>query len=851
MFRFLKPKEGPDVEAGKLVQDLVRQANRPGTHPAQASAARSQIMNASKPIQRAVALGLVGWLNANSDCLDPQGAWINRSQNINAVFYVYRILGDLLNVKLSFTEAELLVLLNWSASQKYNSLRSVPQMIKICTDFLKENPLSNDLRCSIQGLIHSISKGQENVGSRRWILRLSELLGEDEPQMPLNDGDIWAQAALQEIQALPKEKQLAWAYLLVQCLRVSGSVPGEKWLKGTDRYLQVIGQAEFLSALLRWFPLVDRPRQVPLNQYDPLQTLLPVNANILKGLVWQCSRSDSLEMVRALSSLAISTYRKIPGLGPRASKVGNACFWSLSKMECSQGISQLSILKVRIKGSAAQKVIANSLEIAARRMGLTPNEIEELSVPTYGLEEVGLARMVFDDVICEIRVNGTEVTQTWCRGDKPLASVPKTVKEQIPDELKEISQTVKDIRRMLPAQRDRIENVYLNQQTWKLPVWQERYLDHPLVGTITRRLIWKFTRRDQAASGIWLDGRMVGRDDVPLDWLDDETMVELWHPLHVDPEVVVAWRDWLMRHEVRQPFKQAHREVYILTEAERETATYSNRYAAHILRQHQFNALCSACGWKNTLRLMVDAEFPPASKLLPAYGLRAEYWVEGIGTNYGTDTNDTGTYLFLTTDQVRFYRIHSAENRAHASGGGYTAVRRNDNADIEPLSLDQIPPLVFSEIFRDVDMFVGVASVGNDPTWLDRGGEVRFRDYWHNFSFGELGESAKTRKQLLEILLPRLKIADRCKLTDKFLVVRGNLRTYKIHLGSSNILMEPNDQYLCIVPSRSIQTNTDKLFLPFEGDQVLAVILSKAFLLANDKKITDPTITRQIKLWFQ
>jgi hypothetical protein len=36
--------------------------------------------------------------------------------------------------------------------------------------------------------------------------------------------------------------------------------------------------------------------------------------------------------------------------------------------------------------------------------------------------------------------------------------------------------------------------------------------------------------------------------------------------------------------------------------------------------------------------------------------------------------------------------------------------------------------------------------------------------------------------------------------------------------------------------------------LPFEGDPVLSVILSKAFLLADDRAITDPTITRQIQL---
>jgi hypothetical protein len=78
--------------------------------------------------------------------------------------------------------------------------------------------------------------------------------------------------------------------------------------------------------------------------------------------------------------------------------------------------------------------------------------------------------------------------------------------------------------------------------------------------------------------------------------------------------------------------------------------------------------------------------------------------------------------------------------------------------------------------------------------------------------------------------------------------VRGDIRTYKIHLGSGNILMEPNDQYLCIVPARnSDKTGKEKLFIPFEGDQTLAIILSKAFLLAEDRKISDPTITRQLK----
>lgn len=166
----------------------------------------------------------------------------------------------------------------------------------------------------------------------------------------------------------------------------------------------------------------------------------------------------------------------------------------------------------------------------------------------------------------------------------------------------------------------------------------------------------------------------------------------------------------------------------------------------------------------------------------------------------------------------------------------------------EPLPLADVPPLVFSEVMRDVDLFVGVASVGNDPNWQDGGPQGRYRDYWQNYSFGELSATAATRKEVLERLVPRLKIAKRCSFSDRFLVVRGDKRTYKIHLGSGNILMEPDDQYLCIVPDARARVSQDDLYLPFEGDSTLSIVISKALLLAEDTKIKDPTITRQIEL---
>jgi hypothetical protein len=336
-------------------------------------------------------------------------------------------------------------------------------------------------------------------------------------------------------------------------------------------------------------------------------------------------------------------------------------------------------------------------------------------------------------------------------------------------------------------------------------------------------------------------------DARPLEGLGLQTKVALWHPIGQPLEEVMAWRDWLDRHQVRQPFKQAHREIYVLTDAERATRVYSNRFAAHVLRQHQFHALCSTRHWRNRLRMMVSDTYPPASKDLPEWGLRAEFWVEGIGNGRGGYTNESGAYLYLSTDQVRFYEVDTspppttAGRRARSAG--------LNRADAEPVPLERVPPLVLSEILRDVDLFVGVASVGNDPTWSDGGPDGRHFDYWNHFSFGDLGASGQTRKDVLKKLIPRLKIAGRCTFSDKFLVVRGDLRTYKIHMGSGNILMGPDDRYLCIVPKQTTSESAGAggVFLPFEGDNTLSIILSKALLLANDTKISDPTIVAQIR----
>ena len=211
------------------------------------------------------------------------------------------------------------------------------------------------------------------------------------------------------------------------------------------------------------------------------------------------------------------------------------------------------------------------------------------------------------------------------------------------------------------------------------------------------------------------------------------------------------------------------------------TRTYSNRFAAHIVRQHQFNALVRTRGLE-TAPADGRRRYPPAATSCRRWGCRAEYWVEGVGDDYGTDTNETGPPS--TSPPTRSASTATAgADRADAAGRRAAAGALRGHARRRPVrrrrQRRQRPELAGRRPGRPLPRLLAAttASATSPPP-------------------------PRRAATCSSGCCPRLKIADRCTLDRRFLVVRGDLRTYKIHLGSGNILMEPNDQYLCIVPDR-------------------------------------------------
>ncbi|MBB5081995.1 DUF4132 domain-containing protein [Nonomuraea endophytica] len=536
----------------------------------------------------------------------------------------------------------------------------------------------------------------------------------------------------------------------------------------------------------------------------------------VRGMVWTCELIDEPWITQVLGDLALTCGVGLGGTGAncRSEMLANAAVNVLARRGGLDTVPALARLQTKVRKKSVLANVARTLDAVAEQAGLSTEQLLDRTVPTFGLGPDGVREDKIGDFLVRLSVDGPGL-QFFNAAGKPVKAAPQAVRKT--PELAALKASLKELKQVLPAERFRLERALTDERRWRWDQVCEFFLDHPVTGAYARSLIWQIP---QGASGLpvrtgggWALTDPAGRVVRP----SDDSPIQLWHPIRESADEVRGWRDHLLDGGVRQPYKQAFREVYLLTPAEELTGTYSGRFAGHVLRYGQAKALLNQRGWTGLAIGHWDYECGgdqgEAAKELSGFVARWGMYVVGDPDEDGWDTAS-----YCASEQIRIFH------------------------DDVPVSLAEVPPLVLSEILRDADLAVGVASVGLDQEAI--GGH---EEYWHDFGFGELSESARTRRDALLRLVPRLKIADRLEVGERFLRVCGDLRTYRIHLGSGNILMEPDDAYLCIVPGPG--HHDASVFLPFEEEGgMLSVILSKAFLLSDDRAITDPSITRQLTL---
>lgn len=334
-----------------------------------------------------------------------------------------------------------------------------------------------------------------------------------------------------------------------------------------------------------------------------------------------------------------------------------------SKLDYPESIPYIMNFKAKIKQTWAQKRFNKYLKQIAKKQKIEFEEVIENGLSDYGfnedhvyINEVGDFEVKFSFPTLDKK----EVLWIDKESNKKQKSVPKEIKEDYPERLKYIKSHIKDVETQLKSQSKRIENLLLSDKEWEVDFWREKYLEHPFVGIVSKRLLWLFVSENKKTVVFFKDGNLQSIEGNPIS-INDYNLVKLWHPIHR----VEADLEELKNNLSPQPFKQIDREFY---DQEFIKMAKGSKMKKSILSQ-----LCKSRNWTSSTIHNLK---------IPSLNLIAELILK--------DSNDETRGMFYGSQNVELEGIE---------------FKKNKNA-ILPNEIDEI---ILSEILRDVDLFINAA----------------------------------------------------------------------------------------------------------------------------------------------
>ena len=391
-----------------------------------------------------------------------------------------------------------------------------------------------------------------------------------------------------------------------------------------------------------------------------------------------------------------------------------------------------------------------------------PKIIDEISV-FIKIDEFGQTKIVFE------------------KNGKTLKTMPvKLKKNKYIEEIKEVNKNLKEqYRRSKKMLEEAMEDgtEFYNYEIKNL-------MENPVISPLLDTLVFK----SENNLGYYSDGTLVTVNGEILE-LEESQVLKIAHAL--DLYNSGKWSEYqqdLFTKQIKQPFKQIFREIYIKTRDEKGKEN-SLRYAGHQIQPNKTVAVLKNRRW------VADYE----------EGLQKIYYKNNIIAKIYAmaDWFSPSDIEAPTLEWVCFY----------------------DRKTFKPMLIDDIPDLIFTEVMRDVDLAISVAHVGGiDP------------EASHS--------TVEMRKAIVEFNLKLFKLKN-ITFTEKHAIIKGERAEYTVHLGSGVVHQRAGAE-INVLPIHS--QHRGRIFLPFvDEDPKTAEIMSKIILFAEDTKIKDPFILEQIK----
>ena len=430
------------------------------------------------------------------------------------------------------------------------------------------------------------------------------------------------------------------------------------------------------------------------------------------------------------------------------------------------------------------KAVNISLENLSRNMGYSDvtrliwnmetaliNEMKEYFVPKkldnvdvyIKIDELGQSEIIYEKAGKELKSLPTKLKKD--KYIEAIKEVHKNLKEQYRRSRKMLEEAMEDGTEFYGYE---IENLMTN----------------PVIAPILKSLVFKMGND----LGYYVDKKLksVKKKSVAV---KDDSLLKIAHCFDLfESGEWSAYQKDIFDRELKQPFKQVFRELYVKT-VDEKGRDKSLRYAGHQVQPSKTVALLKTRRW------IIDGQ----------EGLEKVYYKENIIAKIFAlaDWFSPADIEAPTLEEVQFF----------------------DRKTFKPILIDEVPDLIFTEVMRDIDLVVSVAHVGDvDP---------------------EASHSTiEMRKAIVEFNCKLFKLKN-VTFAENHALIKGERAEYSIHLGSG-LIHQKAGSAINVLPVHS--QHRGRVFLPFiDDDPKTAEIMAKVLLFAQDDKIKDVFILEQIK----
>jgi hypothetical protein len=608
---------------------------------------------------------------------------------------------------------------------------------------------------------------------------------------------------------------------LAHCGMSGGTGPSARWQRRCAQLAAALDDGPGLVRHLLELVVTTPPLRYQ-TEFRPWDLLADRNSGLIRGLVWAAGVLGEPWLPEVAGPVAERWLRLSRGRGFRWVPVGGdkvplACFDVLARAGSDECLRALARLGRATSHRTMLKRLQMALEQAAAARGQSAEALLDHLLPDHGLDPAGRLAVSAGGGSALISLDDRHGAVL----DGPDAAALAKVKE--------VADLLAEIRRTVSTARERIESLFTSGREWHVEDFLDCYVRHPVMGPFACRTVWAFAPFEgEAVCGIPEPGGATmltpgGPRPVPA-----PSLVTLLHPATADGPVLDQFRRLALDAGIRQPVRQLWRETYRPSPAAGDRELYSGRYDGHILRSRQLFGLTRRRGWHGGF--LSDAYdgggTATARRDYPAAGLRVSWWLETL------EPDRPGPHIELCRS-------------------GRLIFTATGDAAMTPIPLADVPPELFSEAMRDLDLFVSVTTVADDPAWPQGWQAPAFlAGYWDRAGRSGLDQLRASRRQALAPIYATPGPGDRFHLTERDLVVHGSLATYHIDLATASVRMEPAGKWLSFDTRQAAPASATDLFpwMPVTDDhEVLSRITLRATILANDDQLASRQLLRQIR----